>query len=79
MGATAKPPSWTVTLVCGASGVGKSSVAIPLARQYGTSLAEVDDIVMALKANAGKLSVPAGHAGVGSRTSMVYSTVVDTG
>jgi len=48
MGATAKPPSWTVTLVCGASGVGKSSVAIPLARQYGTPLAEVDDIVMAL-------------------------------
>jgi 2-phosphoglycerate kinase len=47
------PPSassWIVTLVCGASGVGKSSIAIPLARRYGVPLAEADDIVTALKA-----------------------------
>ncbi|GLH99979.1 isopentenyl transferase family protein [Phytohabitans aurantiacus] len=43
-------PPWIVTLVCGASGVGKSSVAIPLARRYGVPLAEADDIVTALKA-----------------------------
>jgi hypothetical protein len=40
---------WTVTLVCGASGVGKSSVAIPLAARYGVPLGETDDIVTALK------------------------------
>jgi len=41
---------WIVTLICGASGVGKSSIAIPLARRYGVPLAEADDIVTALKA-----------------------------
>jgi 2-phosphoglycerate kinase len=41
---------WTVTLVCGASGVGKTSVAVPLAARYGVRLGEVDDIVTALKA-----------------------------
>ncbi len=50
MGAVAKPPSWIVTLVCGASGVGKSTVAIGLARRYGAALTEADDIVTALKA-----------------------------
>jgi 2-phosphoglycerate kinase len=42
--------SWTVTLVCGASGVGKSSIAIQLAARYGVPLAEADDIVTALRA-----------------------------
>jgi 2-phosphoglycerate kinase len=37
-----------VTLICGASGVGKSSVAAPLALRYATPLAEADDIVTAL-------------------------------
>jgi len=41
---------WIVTLVCGAAGVGKSSVAIPLARRYAVPLAEADDIVTAVKA-----------------------------
>jgi 2-phosphoglycerate kinase len=41
--------AWTVTVVCGASGVGKSSVAIPLAARYGVPLGETDDIVTALK------------------------------
>jgi len=41
---------WIVTLVCGASGVGKSRVARPLAARYGVPLAEADDIVTALQA-----------------------------
>jgi 2-phosphoglycerate kinase len=41
---------WIVTLVCGASGVGKSRVARPLAERYGVPLAEADDIVTALQA-----------------------------
>jgi 2-phosphoglycerate kinase len=41
---------WTVTLVCGAAGVGKSTIAAPLASRYGTPLGEVDDIVTALRA-----------------------------
>lgn len=43
-------PPWTVTLVCGASGVGKSSVARLLAARYGMPLAEADDIVTGVKA-----------------------------
>jgi 2-phosphoglycerate kinase len=35
-------------LVCGAAGVGKSGVAIPLAARYGVPLGETDDIVTAL-------------------------------
>jgi 2-phosphoglycerate kinase len=50
MSAPSVAPPWIVTLVCGASGVGKSSIAIPLARRYGVPLAEADDIVTALKA-----------------------------
>lgn len=41
---------WLVTLVCGASGIGKSSIARPLARRYGVPLAEADDVVTALMA-----------------------------
>ena len=41
---------WIVTLVCGASGAGKSCVARPLAARYGVPLAEADDIVTALQA-----------------------------
>ncbi|MFI5775851.1 hypothetical protein [Nocardia sp. NPDC051570] len=50
-------PQWTVTLICGASGVGKSGVAIPLAARYGVPLAEADDIVTALHA----LTTPEHH------------------
>jgi len=42
--------SWIVTLVCGASGVGKSRLAIPLAHRYGVPLGEADDITTALAA-----------------------------
>ena len=41
---------WIVTLVCGASGAGKSCLARPLAERYGAPLAEADDIVTALQA-----------------------------
>ena len=41
---------WIVTLVCGASGTGKSYLARPLAERYGAPLAEADDIVTALQA-----------------------------
>jgi 2-phosphoglycerate kinase len=50
MSAPSAASPWIVTLVCGASGVGKSSVAIPLSRRYGVPLAEADDIVTAVKA-----------------------------
>lgn len=43
-------PPWLVTLVCGASGVGKSRTAVPLAARFGAPLAEADDIVTALTA-----------------------------
>ena len=52
---------WTVTLICGASGVGKSSIAIPLARRYGVPLAEADDIVTALKALTSPEQLPMLH------------------
>jgi 2-phosphoglycerate kinase len=42
--------TWDVLLIGGASGVGKSSLAYPLARRHGIPVLEVDDIVCALKA-----------------------------
>jgi 2-phosphoglycerate kinase len=50
MRTTSAGDPWVVTLICGASGVGKSSVAIPLARRYRVPLTEADDIVTALQA-----------------------------
>lgn len=61
MRVTAGRPSWTVTLVCGASGVGKSSVAVPLAVRYATPLAEADDIVTALTAMTTSQQQPVLH------------------
>jgi 2-phosphoglycerate kinase len=58
---TSHPPPWTVTLVCGASGVGKTSVAVPLAARYGAPLAEADDIVTALKAVTTPEQMPVLH------------------
>jgi 2-phosphoglycerate kinase len=60
---TAPPPvlDWTVTLVCGASGVGKSRVAVALARRYGVPLAEIDDVVTAVKALTTPDQLPALH------------------
>jgi len=39
-----------VTVVCGASGAGRSRAAFALAARYGVPLAEADDIVTALRA-----------------------------
>lgn len=39
-----------VTLVCGASGAGKTSIARPLAARYGVPLGEADDVVTGLRA-----------------------------
>lgn len=43
-------PPWIATLVCGASGVGKSHAARGLAARYNAPIGEADDIVTALKA-----------------------------
>lgn len=48
---------WIVAVICGASGVGKSSVARALAVRHGVPLAEADDVVTALTA----LTTPATH------------------
>ena len=41
-------PAWTVLLIGGASGTGKTRLSYPLARQLGVPIVEVDDIVEAL-------------------------------
>lgn len=43
-------PPWIVTVVCGASGTGKTWVGKRLAARYGVPLGEADDIEAALKA-----------------------------
>jgi 2-phosphoglycerate kinase len=50
-----------VTLVCGASGVGKSRVARALSVRYGAPLAETDDIVTALRAMTTSAQAPELH------------------
>jgi 2-phosphoglycerate kinase len=61
MNAHPSSSSWIVTLVCGASGVGKSSIAVRLASRYGVPLAEADDIVTALKALTTPEQMPTLH------------------
>lgn len=41
---------WLITVVLGASGAGKSSVAVPLATRYGVPVCAEDDIVTAVRA-----------------------------
>jgi 2-phosphoglycerate kinase len=50
-----------VILVLGASGVGKSRVAVPLAARLGVRLAEADDIVTALLALTTPEQLPLPH------------------
>ncbi len=45
-----KNRNWTVLLIGGPSGVGKSSIAYELARYYELSVLEIDDIGQAIKA-----------------------------
>ena len=42
--------NWTVLLVGGASGVGKSSITNALGKYYGVNVIKIDDIVMAMEA-----------------------------
>jgi 2-phosphoglycerate kinase len=56
-----KDRPWTVAIVCGASGVGKSSIARPLSVRHGVPLGDIDDIVTALKAITGPRDQPLLH------------------
>lgn len=53
--------NWTVLLIGGPSGVGKSSIAYALAHHYGINVWEIDDLVEALKALTGPQALPAVH------------------
>lgn len=53
--------NWTVLLIGGASGTGKSSIAYEIARFYGVNVLEVDDIHLAVEAVTAKESFPAIH------------------
>lgn len=52
---------WTVLLICGASGAGKSRISYPLASHFGIPLVEVDDIVAALRAVTTRDQLPLLH------------------
>lgn len=56
-----KDRNWTVLLIGGASGTGKSSLAYALARFYEVSVLEIDDIGQALKAMTTKETLPETH------------------
>ena len=53
--------NWTVLLIGGASGTGKSSFAYELARFYEVNVLEADDIVQALKAMTTRELLPSIH------------------
>lgn len=53
--------NWTVLLIGGASGTGKSSIAYEMARFYGVNVLEVDDIHLSVERVTTKESFPAIH------------------
>lgn len=53
--------AWEVLLLGGASGVGKSSLAYPLARHFGVALTEVDDFQILLSRMTTPAQLPALH------------------
>lgn len=53
--------NWTVLLIGGASGMGKSSVAYELAHFYNVNVMEIDDICQAVKAMTTREILPAIH------------------
>ncbi len=53
--------NWTVLLIGGASGMGKSSVAYEIARFYGVNVLEVDDVELLIEAVTTKEEFPAIH------------------
>lgn len=53
--------NWTVLIIGGASGMGKSSIAYEIARFYGVNVLEVDDVHLSVKSVTTKESFPAIH------------------
>lgn len=53
--------SWTVMLLCGASGAGKSMLAKAIGRHYGVPTTSGDDLVTAVKAMSGPGDHPVLH------------------
>jgi 2-phosphoglycerate kinase len=53
--------AWTVLLIGGASGTGKTRLSYPLSRRFGVAIVEVDDIVEALHAMTTPEQQPALH------------------
>ena len=53
--------NWTVLLIGGASGTGKSSIAYEISRFYGVNVLEVDDVHRCIKTVTTKESFPAIH------------------
>ncbi len=53
--------NWTVLLIGGASGTGKSSLAYEIAHFYGVNVLEVDDVYISVKAVTTIESFPAIH------------------
>ena len=53
--------NWTVLLIGGASGTGKSSIAYEIARYYGVNVLEVDDVYLSVETVTTKESFPAIH------------------
>jgi 2-phosphoglycerate kinase len=58
--------AWTVLLVGGASGVGKSMLSPRLARRLGVNLTVVDDFPIALEAATDPEALPLLHSSVRS-------------
>ncbi len=56
-----KDRNWTVLLIGGASGTGKSSIAYEIARFYGVNVLEVDDVHLSVQTVTTKESYPAIH------------------
>jgi 2-phosphoglycerate kinase len=53
--------NWTVLLIGGASGTGKSSIAYEIAQFYGVNVLEIDDVHLAIEAVTTRESFPAIH------------------
>ena len=53
--------NWDILIIGGASGSGKTSISLPLARHYGVDLVRVDDFQMLLKAMTTPKTLPPLH------------------
>lgn len=53
--------NWTVLLIGGASGTGKSSIAYEIARYYGVNVLEADDVHLSVETVTTKEKFPAIH------------------